>query len=150
MCLRFPLLPGFMRAAILLSLSLLGCASDASQPEGTVEMRVVTSGGYAAAQPEAPKAVLVKSAEEYRQLTGAALQDADLASESVIVLLAGSKPTGGYSVEPNGVTVDGRVLVVDATIKSPPPGSMVTQALTSPFAVIAVNTKQIDSVRWTP
>lgn len=113
-------------------------------------MRVITDGGYAAAQPESPKAVLVQSAEEYRQLTGAELQGADLATESVIVLLAGSKPTGGYSVEPKGVTLDGNVLVVDATITSPSGGSMVTQAFTSPFAAIAVSTKRIDSVRWTP
>jgi PrcB C-terminal len=149
-----------MRAALLFAVAtLLGCASDApvpaagavsTGPEGTVEMRVVTSGGYAAAQPESPKAVLVQSAEEYRQLTGAELQGADLGSESVIVLLAGSKRTGGYSVEPNGVTVEGNVLVVDATITSPPPGSMVTQAFTSPFAAIAVSTKRIDTVRWTP
>ena len=39
---------------------------------------------------------------------------------------------------------------VDAIVKSPPSDAIVTQAFTSPFAVIAVKTKAPGSVRWNP
>lgn len=118
-------------------------------------MRVLTTGGYAAATPESPQAIAVKSADEYRRVwqeqigTGEPPQ-ADFATEAVVILLAGQKRSGGYSVEPRGVRVDGRTLVVDAAVNTPPAGSMTTQALTSPYAVIAVDTNDFDDVRWTP
>ncbi len=118
-------------------------------------MRVLTTGAYGASQAESPRAIAVKSADEYRSAwqehvgTGEPPQ-ADFATESVVILLAGLKRSGGYSVEPRGVSVDGRTLVVDAVVNRPPPGSMTTQALTSPYAVIAVDTKSFDDVRWTP
>ena len=101
------------------------------------------------------QAVLIATADEYARrweeiVGGGERPQVDFDSESVVILLAGSRRSGGYSVEPRGVTVDGRVLVVDAVVKSPPPDAIVTMALTSPFAVIAVNTKAIDSVRWNP
>ena len=118
-------------------------------------MRVLTTGGYAAATPESPQAIPVKSADEYRrvwqeQIGSGEPPHADFGTESVVILLAGLKRSGGYSVEPRGVSVDGRTLVVDAIVQSPPAGSMTTQALTSPYAVIAVDTKSFDDVRWTP
>ena len=118
-------------------------------------MRVLTTGAFAASQTERPEAVFAKSADELRRVWGesvgsGAAPEADFATESVVILLAGSKPTGGYSVEPRGVRLEGRTLVVDAEIKSPPPGSIVTQAFTSPFAAIAVSTRDFDQVRWTP
>ena len=118
-------------------------------------MRSIATGSYAAAQAETPQAVLIVSADDYARIWdqtigGGERPQVDFDSESVIILLAGLKRTGGYSVEPRGVTLDGRVLVVDAVVKSPPPDAIVTMALTSPFAVIAVNTKALDSVRWNP
>ena len=141
-----------MKAA-LLALTLVGCANATST--GDVSMRVLTTGGYAAAQSESPRAIAVKTADEYRaawqeQIGSGDAPQADFAKESVVLLLAGLRRSGGYSVEPRGVRIEGRTLVVDAEVKTPPPGSMTTQALTSPYAVIAVDTKSFDDVRWTP
>lgn len=118
-------------------------------------MRVLTSGGYAAATPESPQAIAVQSAAEYarvwqEQIGSGEPPQADFATEAVVILLAGLKRSGGYSVEPRGVRLNGRTLVVDAVVQSPPAGSMTTQALTSPYAVIAVDAKSFDDVRWTP
>lgn len=150
---RFPLLRTAMRSALVLAFCILGCATDSIG--GDVKMRSIANGSYAAVQPEQPRAVHVVAAGEYARvweqtIGGGEPPAVDFASESVIILLAGSKRSGGYSVEPRGVRLDGRVLVVDAVVKSPPPDAIVTQAFTSPFAVIAVKTKALDSVRWDP
>lgn len=120
-----------------------------------MELLTLVAGSYAAAQPESRQTITAKSADEYARAWQQAIGQGeppavDFARESVIILLSGSKPTGGWSVEPRGVRLEGRTLVVDAEVKPPPPDAMVTQAFTSPFAVIAVTTKDFDDVRWTP
>jgi hypothetical protein len=74
----------------------------------------------------------------------------DFTSEKAVFLFGGQRSTGGYSVEVRGVTLEGDTLVVDGGVKAPPPGSITTQALTSPYAVIAVESRAIRNVRWTP
>ena len=142
-----------MRAALLLAVTILGCATDTIG--GDVELRTLTTGAYASAQPEAPKAFFALTADDCRRvweqtIGGQPMPQVDFAKEAVVILLAGSKPTGGYSVEPRGVKLEGRTLVIDAAVKSPPPDAIVTQAFTSPFTAIAVNTKEFDDVRWNP
>jgi hypothetical protein len=118
-------------------------------------MRSLATGSYAAAQAEQPQTVLVESAADYERvwaetIGGGERPPVDFEKESVVIVLAGLKRSGGYSVEVRGVSLEGRILVVDAVVKTPPPDAIVTMALTSPFAVIAVNTKALDSVRWDP
>jgi hypothetical protein len=153
-----------MRAAILLLAAALGCAAadtdttttttNATSPTNTT-MRTLATGAYAAARPESPQAIAITSASDYARiweqtLGGAAPRpEIDFTKESVVLLLAGSKPSGGYSVEPRGARLDSNVLVVDAAIKSPPPDAIVTMALTSPWAAIAVDAK-FETVRWNP
>ncbi|HJQ40654.1 MAG TPA: protease complex subunit PrcB family protein [Thermoanaerobaculia bacterium] len=139
-----------MRAA--LALLFLTCATATGGP---VELRTISRGNNAAAKPSQPQAIAVTNEADYRRqwpsVIGAGEAPAvDFAKESVVFLLAGSKPTGGWSVEARGVTVEGETLVVDAAIHAPPPGAIVTQAFTSPYAVIAVSTKLFKDVRWTP
>jgi hypothetical protein len=156
-----------MRAVLPLAFALFACASDTAPPAAPpadnaqasaseiVETRTLTNGAYAAAQPERPQAVAVNSADEYATKWGQTVgsgtpPQVDFAADSVVILLGGSRPTGGYSVEARGARLEGRTLVVDAVVKGPPPDAMVTQAFTSPFAVIAVSTKDFDDVRWNP
>ncbi len=120
-----------------------------------MELRTISSGAYAAAKPEAPRAVAATDEAAYRTLWpqligGGAPPAADFATEAVVFLLAGAKPTGGWSVVPRGAAVEGDTLVVDAAIQGPPPDAMVTQAFTSPYAVIAVKTRDFTDVRWKP
>lgn len=118
-------------------------------------MRTLTSGQYAAADAQTRRALVARTADEYRRLWDETVgrgepPQVDFATESVVILLAGMRPTGGFSVAPRGVRLDGRTLVVDAAINTPPPDAIVTQALTSPFAAIAVSAREFDEVRWTP
>lgn len=130
-----------------------GCVAAKSGSE-TVEMSTIASGGYAVSQTKA--AVVASSAAEYqrmwRELIGrgeAAPPDADFATGTVLFLLAGTRTTGGWSIEPATVTLesDGTAVIV-AKIKGPPAGSMVTQALTSPYAVVFVRDRKVKNVRW--
>lgn len=118
-----------------------------------MKIRTVESGSYAAAKPKSPEAMLATDDAAYARLWssiagGDTRPPVDFAKESVVFLLAGSKPTGGWSIEPRGAMLDGDTLVIDAVIKGPPPGGIVTQAFTSPFAVVAVDTRNAKDVRW--
>lgn len=154
-----------MRAAILLVVAILGCAAADNTNTATTgttanatmntTMRTLATGSYAAVQPESPQAIAITSEGDYARVWGqtvggnAPRPPIDFTRESVVILLAGSKPSGGYSIEPRGARLDGNVLVVDAQIKSPPPDAVVTMALTSPWAAVAVDAK-FDAVRWNP
>lgn len=121
---------------------------------GALELRTIHSGSYAAVAPAAPEAIAAVDEASYRQQWSAIAASGepphvDFTKESVVFLLAGSKPTGGWSVVPQSVALEGETLVVTATVKGPGPESIVTQAFTSPFAVIAVSAKFRD-VRWKP
>ena len=120
-----------------------------------MELRTISRGAYAAATPDAPQAVAASDEATYRRLWpttigGGEPPAVDFATESVVFLLAGAKPTGGWSVVPRGATLDGDTLVIDAAIQGPPPDAIVTQAFTSPYAVVAVKTKAFKNVRWNP
>lgn len=95
-----------------------------------MHFRVIDKGAYGAA--ETPNAsISVKSG----------------AKESVIRLDLGMRPTGGWSIEPLEVSSDGGVTVVKTKVNAPPAGSIVTQALTAPYAVIGVD-GPVTTVRW--
>jgi hypothetical protein len=109
----------------------------------------------AAAKPARAQAILASDEAAYRRLWtsvigGGEAPSADFASESVVFLLAGPRPTGGWTVEARGASVEGETLVVDAAVQAPSPDAIVTQAFTSPYAVVAVKTKSVKDVRWNP
>jgi hypothetical protein len=118
-----------------------------------LQVQTIASGSYAAAMPEKPQALLVTSGEDFgrawQSLIGNdELPAVDFKREAVVLLLAGARPTGGWRVEVAGATVESDALIVEATIHGPSKGSIVTQALTSPYAVIAVPTGNYKKVRW--
>ena len=139
----------------MISLAVLaaaGCAA-AGAVEGPAEVRVVASGSHAAMSPAAKVAILAVDdaafRSEWARVVGTPdLPAVDFETESVVFLLAGERNTGGYSVEPAGATVEGEMLVVDAAVQGPGPRSIVTQAFTSPYAVIAVKARGVTEVRW--
>lgn len=55
-----------------------------------------------------------------------------------IVVFLGERRTGGYAVEITGVEKQPVGLIVSTRETSPPPGAMVTQALTQPWALALV------------
>jgi len=62
----------------------------------------------------------------------------DFKKMDVVAVFLGPIPTGGHTVELGDVKKTGKKAVVAATHLKPGPGTMVTQAFTSPFAMRAV------------
>lgn len=58
----------------------------------------------------------------------------DFSRSFAVAVSAGSKPTGGYSVEIDDPAESGGQCFINYRIKAPPPDAMVTQAFTQPFA----------------
>jgi hypothetical protein len=65
----------------------------------------------------------------------------DFATRTVLAVVLGLRPTGGYAVrivDVRSAAELGPVLVVHGEESSPPPGAIVTQALTNPFHFVTV------------
>ncbi|GAB5603540.1 protease complex subunit PrcB family protein [Thermus sp. FJN-A] len=60
----------------------------------------------------------------------------DFRTRSVAAFFWGLKPTGGYGLEVAGVTYGGGAARVVLNLTAPRPGSVVTQALTSPYVIL--------------
>lgn len=60
----------------------------------------------------------------------------DFRQEMVIAYFMGARGTGGYLAAITGASTDGRVLAVDVRKVSPGAGCIVTQATTSPAALV--------------
>ena len=58
--------------------------------------------------------------------------------ETLLFLSAGLRPTGGYRVAVTDVRCDGAKVLVLWTVQGPPPGAMVSQALTHPMALVRI------------
>ncbi|GAW93372.1 hypothetical protein KKC1_25080 [Calderihabitans maritimus] len=57
----------------------------------------------------------------------------------VLLIAAGEKPTGGYDVKVEQVSLqEGKKWVVQVVFTEPKPGQMVTQAITYPYEVVAI------------
>jgi hypothetical protein len=138
-----------MRAALLLVFALTACAV---RPAVAVELQTIASGGYAR-DDSGRQAVLVKTEDEYRRLWAEKIgsepaPEADFGKGVVVLLLAGSRSTGGYAVVPESVDVSGGSAVIHAPVQRPGRGAIVTQALTSPYAVVFINSRDLESVQW--
>lgn len=72
------------------------------------------------------------------QLQVPALPSVDFSRETVVAVFVGQQSTGGYSVSVRSLSVESGDLYVDLTITKPNPGSITTQALTSPWVMIRV------------
>jgi hypothetical protein len=118
------------------------------------QLTTVASGAYARDH-SARKAVLATSDAAYAQRWAELIGDeekaplVDFAKNSVVFLLAGSRRTGGWRIEPKSVAMEGTTAVIDAAIIGPPPGGIATMALTSPWVVVAIDARNVEQVRWT-
>jgi hypothetical protein len=146
-----PRMRTFATAAAFAVLS--ACApAHSTSATGPVEVRVAGSGAYATA--EARHAVLaVDSATYERELdvligeTGE-LPPIDFETESAVILVADKRNTGGYWIDVRGARADGETLHIDAVVQGPPPGGMATQAITTPWTVVAVKGRTFRTVKW--
>lgn len=58
--------------------------------------------------------------------------------ETVLAIRLADRPTGGYGIDVVGVEEDGDELFIDVVLREPEPGATVTQAVTSPWALVRV------------
>lgn len=66
-----------------------------------------------------------------------------------VLVSAGEKPTGGYSLEVDSITeVAPGTAYIHATLNSPKEGSMVTQALTHPNVMVKFEKGNILNIQW--
>ena len=113
---------------------------------------MLQAGQYGQGRPQR-QAVVANTDSQYRRLwtsIGAEGEPAaiDFSRESVVFLLSEQKPTGGYTLEVRKIVREGPTLVVDAKVNAPPADAMTIQALTRPYAIVAVPKEDVSDVRW--
>ena len=142
-----------MKAFVLMLVFALACHSVPAVKEPSLKWRVIHTGSQARYQGSVRNMTYVPMADAYQKTWASLVGDSpapaiDFKREAVIFIIAGQRPTGGYAVNVKSIALEGDVLVVDAPVTAPSPDSMVTQALTSPFAVVAVDKIDATQVRW--
>ncbi len=81
------------------------------------------------------------------QLTLPPLPPINFGRESVLGFFLGTRSTGGYGVEVRDVTTEGGEYYVNVLVREPGPGTITTQAITSPWVLIRVPRPDI-GVAW--
>ncbi len=122
----------------------------------SLQLAPLLAGGNSAYTGTAPSVRLDRSAGSFsatwalmtgNQVPQPPLPDVDFNRASVVTVFQGQKATGGYGIAIAGATLEGGTLTVRVTVREPSPGSVTSQALTSPFAsVIVTGGGKIDRV----
>lgn len=73
-----------------------------------------------------------------REVFAQAGADIDFSQHSVILFSLGQQPTAGFSADINGLQLKGKQLYVQGTAVAPGPNAVTTQAITYPYAAVAV------------
>ena len=91
--------------------------------------------------PDTAGVVVINSADEWTKFAVDTPPPVDFRKHTVMVVFAGERPTGGWSVRVTGVDKRGSSCAVEYEVKGPPRGAMVTQVITHPYAVILLKGK---------
>jgi hypothetical protein len=140
----------------------VGCSSVAAAAKGRVSFRVLDKGAYAAdanaSRADTHPLVRVASTETaYRDIWRALIGDSppprvDFGKETALFLFLGQRPTGGYGVEVKTATVKGDTVSVAVAPVTPSTKHgrfpIVTMAISSPYAVIAVSGRGVANAVW--
>lgn len=117
-------------------------------PNPNPSPRVMLQGSQAAYTAPTPAAYLASNPSQLlniwrlatgNQLPQPATPSVDFNLNRVVAFFWGQKPTGGYGVQYVSSQLSGSTLRVTLRLVSPPPGAIVTQALTSPFVMLEVS-----------
>jgi len=100
--------------------------------------------GAAAANVEGASMLVIRSPSQWKSLSHDLAPNAkpapvDFTKSTVIGVLLGTRPTGGFSVEITGIERQGKELIVTWLEKKPGPDEMVTQVLTSPYHLVTID-----------
>lgn len=115
-----------------------GQSGNKEAPEGKVEWREI-------AVEDAPAAIREWVEENYQKRG----HDYRFTAEGAFFLVAwGERPTGGHRVTIDEIKRGAEGLEVRATLHAPPPGAVVTQALTYPYALAFAPGLKEEAVRF--
>ncbi len=113
----------------------------------TTNLKVLAKGGYSGV--EEPFIFVARDQKSLNKIVNFPLnkieikEEVDFDKNMVVAAFAGTKRTGGYSVE---INKNGNKLSIN--LNAPPKNAMVTQALTQPFAVVLVPIKEGESLNF--
>lgn len=132
------------RALPLIALVLAGCGFEPAklfESSSPVEVREVARSLYCNTPGDAAQAQLLNGAQavvDWQSARGIALAGSEsLAQAPYAVIEMGARPTGGYGLAvARAAKLRGEQLTVQATFVSPAPGSLRTQALSSPCVLL--------------
>lgn len=133
-----------MRAALLVPvLALAGCAgaADLFSSRAPIQVREVARSLYCNSSAEDVQARLLPDAQavlDWQAARGITLAGAESLAQAPYALIEmGLRPTGGYSLAvASAAELRGERVVLRATFFSPAPGSLRTQALSSPCVLV--------------
>ena len=132
----------------LLAAALAGCGGAAVTPSGA---RLIAHFEVSSAQissHEGPAVISVGLSDAARAVIVAQVPTAVATPDRVLIAaFQGGQRTGGYTIRIDRIELDGGRLLVHATFGEPPPGSIVTQILTSPVHVVSVARADVVGVR---
>jgi hypothetical protein len=132
----------------------LSCRSGAPAPSGVaVNFRILQNGTSARYDGSMHQTTYATTPEAYAQawssiVGGGEPPQIDFTREAALFVATGQRPTGGWRVGFAGVRKEGDALIIDAPVTGPGPDTIVTQALTSPYVVVAVEKASVDRVIW--
>lgn len=75
------------------------------------------------------------------------LRQVDLAKEHLLFVTLGERPTSGYSLSLSSVQSTTSTLQLAVAMRSPAPGTMTAQVITSPCVVVAVPARDWSEIR---
>ncbi len=133
--------------------TLVSCHSAGVSSEDGLRFRTLKSGSQARHDAPGRQIILAPTAESYAGLWTSMVGEGDappvdFEREAVVFIMAGQRPTGGYSVAVKSIVREDNTLVIDAPVTPPPPDAMTIQVLTSPYTVIAVDKVDVSRVHW--
>lgn len=146
----------FATAVLITGPIVAGCAVNQTETtSGAPLARQITQSAHCGLT--APGHLYLESKEQIQQLEALpgrnlsldSLRTVNFGQEHIVLVALGQKPTGGFSVTLAGANLKDGQLELSVHTREPAPGTMVTQALTTPCAVIAVAAKEWDGVRIT-
>lgn len=151
-------LRGFPVACVLAGYALLvGCASSDTVVEKPSEQLVRQVIQSAHCGLTGPGVAYVQTSERLQPLLELPAQNmavqqlrqVNLEQEHLLFVTLGERPTGGYSISLASASVDSteNTLQLSMAVRSPAPGTMVTQAITSPCVVVAVPASDWSEIR---
>jgi hypothetical protein len=145
-------------AVALLATLQCACSCASANASGALTAAVVRAGSRCGGDEEGTRARWIASEGAYRDAlaSGGLVAEGDASpapvdfTREVLVLVAmGVRPTGGYALalaDPEVKLADGVATIV-VRFEGPPPGAMVTQALTSPCLLIRLPREGVRAVR---